>query len=214
MSSRYTQRTVIIYIYIAFNIKLTPFFVFGALLKKASVVRHNRPFPRRRHVTSLVLDSCSVNVHLPPGYGWAKGTNTERLEQFSSIRRSPIIKPFMPAGYARPPTSCSSSSAYSGRPRSLSSSSPAFPSCCSQRNRIRLLFFPTRLDRLLVSCAKAPLTLGRASRSPRYYDVTVPSLTLPPHLARSSPFSSSPHLTFLYLLRLLRYFPTRLRFFL
>lgn len=80
------------------------FFFIGALLKKASLVRHNRPsyvFPDERGRVTSRPRLASVNVHLSPEYGWAKGTNTERLEQFSSIGRSLIIKPFMPAGYAR-----------------------------------------------------------------------------------------------------------------
>lgn len=43
-------------------------------------------------------------MHLP-GYDRTKGSrasaDTERLEQFSSIDRSPIVKPFMPVGYTR-----------------------------------------------------------------------------------------------------------------
>lgn len=106
--------------------------------------------------------------------------NTERLEQFSSIGRSPIVKPFMPAGYARHFFfvfffffGIGALLAYS-----------CFSLSC-RSNVIVFGYSSFPLSRLLVSCAKAPLTLGRASRSPRYYDVTVSSFTLSLHLVRT-----------------------------
>lgn len=79
----------------------------------------------------------------------------------------------MPAGYARHLFFF-----FSVGSLSLSLSLPICFSLSCRSNVIVFGYSSFPLSRLLVSCAKAPLTLGRASRSPRYYDVTVPSFTL------------------------------------
>lgn len=128
----------------------------------------------REPIYSRSLRLCAPAVGVRSGKRDCVSANTERLEQFSSIGRSPIVKPFMPAGYARHFFFLFFSFGV-GRPRSSPPPS-AFPSCRSNVIVFGYSSFP--LSRLLVSCAKAPLTLDRASSSPRYYDVTVPSFTL------------------------------------
>lgn len=151
----------------------------------------------RKH--SRPLRECAPAVGVRPGKRDRVSANTERLEQFSSIGRSPIVKPFMPAGYAR----------YLffsvGRPRALSPSPlplslppTAFLSRVSlQRNRIRLLLFPPesppRFLRQGTFDTRPCFSLAALLRCNCTF---FHPLLITVRFARTSPFSSSPYTTF------------------
>lgn len=80
----------------------------------------------REPIYSRSLRQCASAVEIRPSKRDYVSANTERLEQFSSIGRSPIVKPFMPAGYARHLFLF-----FFGVGRPRSPPPPAFPSCRS-----------------------------------------------------------------------------------
>lgn len=158
-----------------------------------------RPCPRRKRMYREPMYSRSLRQRAPavgvrPGKRDRVSANTERLEQFSSIGRSPIVKP---AGYAR--------HLFLGRPRSLSLS---LSRVSFQRNRIRLLLFPPesppRFLRQGTFDTRPCFSLAALLRCNCTF---FHPLRIAVRFARSSSFSSSPCTSPCHLLP--RYFPIR-----